>query len=1027
MSRVKSGPCKQFSKGRCTYGDKCKFIHQAEVPAAPQAEAGFARWKEENVIPVPLSPRRDTAVSSSDKAPKAPRTQSDSQAVVPQSPPARSALPPQARPGPKRGELPCHAWRDGHCAKGTKCWYAHDPQIQEAERLRKEQVARAAEAAEAQRAERATARRAEIETQRITRLARQAEQVALERAHQAESEARKAEIRRKEAAQTIQRIVLGTSLVTYSAGISIQQVVTGFEACRIQIQNLPLDATHDEIKALFTQQGVDETRLFITGTKELPDRHLEATLITGSEEGGAIAAGLEDIEFREERLHFEVTENARSDGMGTSAPKDCDNLTLSWRAPSSCAVVTFASVEEAHAKVKTLNRQICAGRRVRVQMNEPPANMRRFNWQCAIKITGLPRAIEHHTVSQFTGSDALQFLKPISYDADAGLRVVRQQVEIIGGADLMSFNVVAQDDIEGNISVKARFNNHEAAKRVEALFGGRLGYLGNQTLRRWLPNPLEYIISIPRQQYQAQRRVWDSLADGEAADNKKAFIRIFPIQNNSRMQIKVLGDDKKAVGSLKVRVESLVGGEQLHVSCWHRSFKSTAGTRFLNSVFDRTGAYARADLKLCVVKVYGDAASVDQAREAVKAEVERLDSLEWSVFLKKQSIRFFVQRGVATLKEALGEENATLFIAPRASKIVIRGGEEARHLLTRLIDESLEETGGSTQRAVTGASCPICSDEISHPVTLGCEHTYCLGCLRHYISTAADTFPLTCLGNEATCETPIPLPTIEHFLPSSQFHQLLEAAFLRYIEQHPEEFKYCKTPDCTQVYRRDTVATAITCPSCFFTVCSSCDEENHQGINCEDKRLQGDPGEQERRNDEWARANGVKRCPTCSVWIEKTEGCNHMTCRCGAHVCWVCMRTFDRTQIYPHLEQAHGGAFEAPPEPEPVRPVFGVYEHPEVLVRPFYQFNPGRVDHQAVAARALEEERRVEALRVQGIARLQAMADAERRQAREQLYRERVQREQREQQERVVAVMAAAQRERERRERRESGWGCLVM
>ncbi|KAJ7184345.1 hypothetical protein C8R46DRAFT_1158688 [Mycena filopes] len=765
---------------------------------------------------------------------------------------------------------------------------------QEAERLRKEQAARA----EARRA-------AEVEMQRTARLARQAEQAALERVRQVEFEARRA----KEATQTLQRIVLGTSLVTYGAGISIQQVVTGFEACRILIKNLPLDATENEIKAIFTQQGVDETRLFITGTKELPDGHLEATLITSSEEGGTIAVGLEDIEFRQERLHFEVMENAH--GMGTAARKDCDTLTLSWRAPSSSV---------AEAKVKLLNRQICAGRRVRVEMNQPPPGyLRGPNWQCAIKITGLPSVVAHDV-----------------------------QVENIGGAALMSFDVVAQDDIEGNVSVKARFSNHDTAKRVEAHIDGRLPYLGNQSIRRWLPNPLEYIISIPRQQYQAQKRVWDSLADGEAAGNKKAFIRIFSVQNNTRMQIKVLGDDKKAVGSLKVRVENLVAGEQLNVSCWHRSFKSPAGARFLNSVFDRSGAYARADWKLCVVKVFGDAASVDQAREAIKTEVERLDSLESSVFLKKQSIRFFVRRGMATLKEALGEENAT---AQRWS---------------------------TARRTVTDASCPICYDEISHPVTLGCGHTYCLGCLRHYISTAADTFP-----------TPIPLPRVEHFL----------ASFLRHIEQHPREFKYCKTPDCSQVYRCNTDATAITCPSCFFTVCSSCDEEGHQGISCEDKRLQSDPGEQERRNDEWARANGVKRCPACSVWIEKTEGCNHMTCKCGAHICWVCMRVFEQTQIYAHLNEVHGGFFAVPPE-----------------------------QRRPPSARAVQEaNRRFAAIRLQEAARqqeVQEMFEADRRRRERELYTAQWRQQQRDREEQAAAARAA---QAARRERQESGWGCVVM
>ncbi|KAF7353681.1 ATP-dependent RNA helicase DEAH12, chloroplastic [Mycena venus] len=990
-SAAKSRACKYFQQGRCTHGDNCRFTHQIEDGALPLPPRVNTTHKQRKRDPGPDIPGPSTIPNE---------RASISVSTTAQSEPP-SLLSPQTRSRAKRSELPCHAWRDGHCPKGAKCWYAHDPQVQEAERLRREHVARVAE----QRA-------LEMERQRTAWLARLPEQEATERARQNELEARKAEIRRKEAAQTLQHIVLGTTLVTYSAGISIQQIVTGFDACRIQIRNLPLDATHDEIKALFTQQGVDQARLFITGIKELPDKHLEATLITGSEEGGAIAAGLEDIEFRQERLHFEVTENTRSDGMGSATSKDSDTLTLSWRAPSNSVVVTFSSINEATAKVKELNRQICDGRRVRVEMNQPPPGcVRGADWQRAVKISGLPAFISPQTVTQFTGSYLIKFLKPISYDVGSGLRLLRLNMERVAGGELKSFDVVAQDDVEGNITVKARFDSWETAKRVQDSLAGRQVYLGGCFLRLWLPNPLQYIISIPHRQYQAQKRMWDSLTGSEpggSTSNKTAYVRIFPTQNG-KVQIKVLGEDKKAVGSLKVRVENLVGGEQLSVGCWHRSFKTPAGTQFLNSIFDRTGAYARADWKLGVVKVYGDTASVDQARDVVKAEVDRLDSLEWSIFLKKQSIRFFVQRGMAALKEALGDDNATLVISPRASKIVIRGGEDARQILTRLIDESLEEAAGSIQRTMTGASCPICYDEISHPVTLGCNHTYCMGCLRHYLSTAADSFPLTCLGNEATCETPIPIPTIEQFLPASQFHQLLEISFLRHIERHPQEFKYCKTPDCNQVYRCSPIPTPITCPSCFLTVCSSCDEEAHEGISCADKRLQSDPGDQERRNDEWARARGVKRCPNCSVWIEKTEGCNHMTCKCGSHICWVCMGVFDGGQIYEHLNSDHGGFFTVPPE-EPARRYLEADD--EALARALArQEEVRRQQEQAFARRRLaiiEEARRQEtALRQEMVYRQEVG-----RQRQQTLYQE---------QRRAAAATAA------RRERQESGWGCVVM
>ncbi|KAJ6606416.1 hypothetical protein DFH09DRAFT_8004 [Mycena vulgaris] len=1003
MSEGKTRTCRLFAQGRCNYGDTCKFIHQAEAGAPLQISA--AR-KRDHPVPQSAPLRRPDTVGTSSNVDRPTISPTSQRGAEIDGPPTS----PSTRTRPKRGELPCRAWKDGDCRKGAKCWYAHDPQVQEAERLRREHAAQAAERAEAKRTEEAARqalRTAEMERQRTARLA---EQEAAQRARQIELEARKTDIRRKEATHTIQHIVLGSSFVTFGAGLSIQEVVTGFESCRIQIQNLPGDATHAEIKALFTQQGVDPTRLFITGTKTLPDGHLEATLITTSEEGGAIAIGLEDIEFRQERLHFEVAENGRFGEMGNSA-RNCDTLWLSWRAPSSSVVATFQSVDVAAAKIKVLNRKTCAGRQVRVEMNQPPPGYARGPaWQRGIKISGLPVAISSETVAQFSGTHLLKFLKPISYDLDQGLRQLRQQVEIIAGQGLKSFDIVAQDDIEGNNTVKIRFDSWDEAKRVhDSLSGQRPFYLGNCFLRLRLPDPLQYIMSIPLQQYQAQKRTWDSLT--ESARNKTAYINIFPVSNIGKIQIKVLGDDKKAVGSLKVRVENLAGGQHLTASCWHRSFKSTAGTHFLNSVLDRTGAYARADWKLCVVKVYGDPTSVDRARDAVKAEVERLDSLEFPVFLKKQSIRYFVQRGLATLKEALGEDNATLKISPHACKIVIRGGEEARHLLTRLIDESLEEAaGGGIQRTIED-KCPICYDEISHPVTLGCEHTYCMGCLRHYLSTAADSFPLTCLGNEATCAASIPLPTIENFLPPPQFHQLLESAFLRYIEQHPTEIKYCKTPDCSQIYRSNATGTAMiqTCPSCFLSICSSCDEEAHEGMSCADRRLHSDPGEQERRNDEWARANGVKRCPACSVWIEKTEGCNHITCRCGNHICWICLRVFDQTQIYTHLTEAHGGAFVVPPE-QPVQ-IQNLYLE-DVRARQAQQQEAIR----RARARELQDEqvrllvenrrRQYEVQHVQG--RLHEIAVHEERQRQQAAAAQR----------RPVEVTATE---------RERGWGCIVM
>ncbi|KAI6115337.1 hypothetical protein EDD16DRAFT_1594993 [Pisolithus croceorrhizus] len=97
------------------------------------------------------------------------------------------------------------------------------------------------------------------------------------------------------------------------------------------------------------------------------------------------------------------------------------------------------------------------------------------------------------------------------------------------------------------------------------------------------------------------------------------------------------------------------------------------------------------------------------------------------------------------------------------------------------------------------------------------------------------------------------------------------------------EFRYCKTPDCNQIYRSAPAGAAgviLRCPSCSSEVCSACDDV-HEGLTCKEYQAR----KLEERVNTWINQQGgsVRRCPQCRVPIEKVGGCNHMTCRSVFH------------------------------------------------------------------------------------------------------------------------------------------------
>ena len=269
-------------------------------------------------------------------------------------------------------------------------------------------------------------------------------------------------------------------------------------------------------------------------------------------------------------------------------------------------------------------------------------------------------------------------------------------------------------------------------------------------------------------------------------------------QWDGRVTIMVEGNDMRAVGTLKVRVERLAAGERLDPSYWDRSFSTNAGFKFLQQVHDTSGAYVLISQKVQTLKVYGDTEMLIKAKEMIKEEVERRTLVEEVMPLKQRSAQYFLAHGLGLLQEVVGSDNVSLDCA--SWRLTIKGGDDAHHHLKRAIDDSLLNPSFNHDHADI---CSLCYNIVSYPENIGCGHSYCAVCLWHYLEWAANTrkFPLICMGNNATCRTPLSIALIKKFLTTQRFNQLVEAAFLSYLGQHPREFGYCTTPDCIRSTR----------------------------------------------------------------------------------------------------------------------------------------------------------------------------------------------------------------------------------
>lgn len=192
--------------------------------------------------------------------------------------------------------------------------------------------------------------------------------------------------------------------------------------------------------------------------------------------------------------------------------------------------------------------------------------------------------------------------------------------------------------------------------------------------------------------------------------------------------------------------------------------------------------------------------------------------------------------------------------------------------------------------------CIICCDTLppKDMYGMGCGHLFCKPCWRSYLSLKVAEGPLcimtTCPAHG--CKEVVNDHVFREFTVEEDYQKYSRFLLRSYVDIN-KCVKWCPSPGCNKAISSSGGLSAVKC-ACGCLFCPRCGEEAHSPVTCEQLAAWQEKCRNESETANWILAN-TKKCPKCSVRIEKNQGCNHMTCRsCRHEFCWICLQDWSK-------------------------------------------------------------------------------------------------------------------------------------
>ncbi|KXT05372.1 hypothetical protein AC578_11071 [Pseudocercospora eumusae] len=471
------------------------------------------------------------------------------------------------------------------------------------------------------------------------------------------------------------------------------------------------------------------------------------------------------------------------------------------------------------------------------------------------------------------------------YSADNSLTLVKTLLLQIGPLD---FTDITKEESKRYKAVALFNDENDARQAVTALHDKAQRLLNNDKLSLQLMSSSKFKISSKI--YHAVEQQIAGHIPGWREDHLS--FRVYP-ESAAQLRfvtLKVEGESVKAVAKATNTIDEIITGKLVEIEgkpCWSSSLASN-GALFedLKRIETTYGVVILRNKQKRHLRYFGPPHLYAAALETIVAQIKSDASTAHIIHLDDCQFVWACRGGFNQVSTVLGVKAATFDITSTPKKIIITGSDEQYRKALAILNAASTRSIAGDMRSNDEEDCAICWTSAEDPMTLHCGHIYCLDCFERLCMSGdanGSGFAIECQGGAGTCKAVVTSQELRDHLSSTALEDVLEASFASYVRRRPQELRYCPSPDCGYIYRTNPSAKFHTCVKCLEPICTSCYEQ-HGTMSCADyKDLASGRYE---AFEKFKKEMNVKDCPKCKTPMEKTMGCNHMTCGgCGVHIC----------------------------------------------------------------------------------------------------------------------------------------------